>query len=195
MPDQSQVDDQLYAAMEYAFALHGRDARKASAVPYMAHLYSVCGLVLQDGGSLEEGIAALLHDALEDKPELTSAEEIERRFGPRVLELVRACTDTEPGYEGGQKQPWKVRKDRYILHVRAARPELLRVSVADRVDNARAILMDHARLGEGLWPRFNAGKEQQKWYYASLLEAYEQAGVRGPLLDELRGLVRELLAL
>jgi (p)ppGpp synthase/HD superfamily hydrolase len=190
MPDRSQVDDQLYAAMEYAFALHGRDARKASAVPYMTHLYSVCGLVLQDGGSLEQGIAALLHDALEDKPDLTNAEEIERRFGPGVLEIVRACTDTEPGYEGGPKQPWQLRKEQYLLHVRATEPELLRVSVADRVDNARAILMDHARLGEGLWRRFNAGKEQQKWYYASLLEAYEQAGVTGPLFDELRGLVK-----
>lgn len=47
----------------------------------MAHLLSVCSLVQQDGGNEDEAIAALLHDALEDKLEETSREEIANDLG------------------------------------------------------------------------------------------------------------------
>ena len=33
----------------------------------MAHLLSVCALVIEDGGTEDEAIAALLHDSLEDQ--------------------------------------------------------------------------------------------------------------------------------
>jgi (p)ppGpp synthase/HD superfamily hydrolase len=186
------VSDKLYDAMQYAFALHGRDERKGSRVLYVTHLFSVCGLVLQDGGTLDEAIAALLHDALEDKPQETSAVEIEGRFGANVLEIVRVCTDTEPGYAGGKKEEWSLRKQRYLEHVRCTLPEMLRVSLADKVDNARSILADHARIGDELWKKFNAGRDQQLWYYTELRDAYEQVGVKGPLMDEFRMLVEQI---
>lgn len=58
--------------------------RKGTDVPYVSHLLGVAALVLEDGGDEGEAIAALLHDALEDHAERLSADEIERRFGPRV---------------------------------------------------------------------------------------------------------------
>jgi (p)ppGpp synthase/HD superfamily hydrolase len=59
----------MLSALQLAFALHGGDSRKSSNVPMIAHMLSVCALVIQDGGGEDEAISALLHDALEDKPE------------------------------------------------------------------------------------------------------------------------------
>jgi (p)ppGpp synthase/HD superfamily hydrolase len=155
----------------------------------LAHLFAVCGLVQHDGGDEDEAIAALLHDSLEDKPELISAAAIESRFGSRVLQIVRVSTDTPEGYAGGEKPPWRRRKEDYLAHVRRTDPALLRVTVADKVDNLRAVLADHVRLGEALWSRFNAPKADQLWYYRTAAQAYRAAGFSGPLLTELERLV------
>jgi (p)ppGpp synthase/HD superfamily hydrolase len=183
------ISSRLAEAIDLAVQLHGRDSRKQSPVPMVAHLLGVCALVQQDGGDEDEAIAALLHDSLEDKPELISAAAIEERFGRRVLQIVRVSTDTPEGYAGGRKPPWKERKDAYLAHVRQTDPSLLRVTVADKVDNVRSLLADHARMGDALWSRFNAPKADQLWYYRSAALAYREAGFRGPLLNELDRLV------
>jgi (p)ppGpp synthase/HD superfamily hydrolase len=183
----------LYTALVKAFKLHGQDARKKSNVPYMAHLLSVCALVQLDGGSEEESIAALLHDALEDKAEEISREEIKQQFGGNVLKIIEISSDTARDYAGGEKPPWKERKEAYIKHIYETDPSLLRVTVADKIDNARAILADHQRLGDEVWERFNAGKKEQLWYYESCINAFDTTGFKGPLLEELRILVNQLL--
>jgi (p)ppGpp synthase/HD superfamily hydrolase len=186
------ISSRLADAIELVIQLHGRDARKQSPVPVIAHLLSVCALVQHDGGDEDEAIAALLHDSLEDKPDLMSAAKIEERFGSRVLQLVRISTDTPEDYAGGEKPPWRFRKETYLAHVRETDPSLLRITVADKVDNLRALLADHARLGDVLWSRFNAPKADQLWYYRAAAQAYRDAGFSGPLLTELDRLVESL---
>ena len=189
MTESPQISLRLYEALQFTFKLHGHDARKESNIPYMAHLLSVCSLVQQDGGDEDEAIAALLHDALEDKPEETNRIEITELFGERVVTIIEVSLDTPSDYQGGAKPPWRQRKEAYLLHARTTTPSMLRVTIADKVDHARAILADYQRLGEDLWKRFNAGKEDQLWYYGSSVLAYETAGYQGPLLQELRRLV------
>jgi (p)ppGpp synthase/HD superfamily hydrolase len=149
-------------------------------------------LVLANGGSEEQAIAGLLHDSLEDHPEKVSAADIEQRFGPRVMKLVVACTDTPADYIGGPKPPWRDRKIAYLDHIRSAGPKGSIVSLADKLDNARAIVADYRQLGDALWSRFSAGKDEQLWYYQELVVAFWQAGIRNPMLDELERLVNEL---
>lgn len=192
--DSEEISPRLYQALELAFQLHGHDARKQSAVPYLAHLLAVCALVQQDGGDEDEAIAALLHDALEDKPQQISRQEILSLFGAHVLAIIETATDTPPDYQGGTKPPWRGRKENYLAHVRRSNPALLRVTIADKLDNARAILADYRRLGESVWERFNAGEDDQLWYYQSALAAFESAGVRGPLINELKRVVGLLQA-
>jgi (p)ppGpp synthase/HD superfamily hydrolase len=188
------ISSRLYEALQFTFKLHGHDARKESNIPYVAHLLSVCALVQQDGGDEDEAIAALLHDALEDKAEETNRNEILELFGEQVLTIIESSIDTPPSYKGGVKPPWRQRKEAYLAHVRATNPNLLRVTIADKVDNARAILADYQRSGDDVWKRFNAGKEDQLWYYKNCVSAYETAAYRGPLLDELRRLVTQIRA-
>ena len=196
MPDNiSPLSARMYSALNLAFELHGGDSRKSSNVPMIAHMFSVCALVLQDGGSEEEGIAALLHDTLEDKPEKINRKDIENRFGKKVLEIVEVSTDTPKDYEGGPKPPWRTRKEAYLEHIHQTDPGLLRVTVADKIDNARAILADYYHMGNKVWDRFNAPQEDQIWYYNAAVDAYQSVGFSGFLLDELRALVDQMNSL
>jgi hypothetical protein len=48
------------------------------------------------------------------------------------------------------------------------------VSLADKLDNARAILRDYRIDGPELWQRFSVHDPQQHlWYYRSLLAVYQ----------------------
>ena len=179
-------------AFHLMMELHGQDRRKGTQIPTVAHLLGVCSMVLTDCGDEDEAIAALLHDTLEDHPEKITRADIESRFGQRVKDLVEAATDTPPDYKGGQKPPWKDRKQSYIEHIAHAEPAGLRVPLADKVDNMRAILTDYRQLGDELWSRFKAGKADQIWYFRSLVSAFRQAGVTGPMFDEFDRLVCQL---
>lgn len=190
MPDI--LTPRLYDALSYTFQLFGRDSRKGSSVPVIAHLLSVCALVQQDGGSEDEAIAGLLHDALEDKPHETSEDEIRRRFGDDVARMVRIATDTPREWVGGPKPDWKQRKKGYIDRVVTEDPALLRPTVADKIDNVRAILAEQRWIGDRFWARFKAGKEEQLWYYSACCAAYEKAGASPGLLKQLKVLVGEL---
>jgi GTP pyrophosphokinase len=177
------------AALAYATEVHAGQSRKGTRVPYVAHVLGVCAIVLEDGGGEDEAIAALLHDAVEDGGGQPVLEEIRRRFGDRVAEIVWACSDTDET----PRPPWKERKARYVAHVRAAGADARRVSCADKLHNARAILRDYRLEGERLWARFNAPAEEQLWYYRRLVEAFQQPG-RTPLVDELERVVAQLEA-
>jgi hypothetical protein len=111
-----------------------------------------------------------------------------------VRNLVRVATDTPEGHAGGEKPPWRERKEAYLARIRRTHPSLLRVTVADKVDNLRALRADYARIGEPLWTRFNAPKADQLWYYRAAVDAYHAAGFSGPLLAELERLVGALEA-
>ncbi|NLX14868.1 MAG: HD domain-containing protein, partial [Phycisphaerales bacterium] len=114
-------------------------------------------------------------------------EEIRKRFGDRVVEIVDGCTDadTKP------KPPWRERKEVYIAHIKDASPSIHLVSAADKLSNARAILKDHRSLGDKLWERFKGGKEGTLWYYRSLSNVF-LAVYPSPLADELDRVVSEI---
>ena len=185
------------AAFDYAFAHHADETRKGTQIPYVAHLLGVTSLLLEmQPNSEDEAIAALLHDVVEDEGGMAAATEILRHFGPDVLRIVLANSDST-------KQPkpdWCERKTKYIAAIAHKAPDELRVSLADKLHNARAILMDYREHQEALWERFNATGEQTRWYYRELAAAFDER--KGDLgagavaaLGELKRTVRELEAL
>jgi GTP pyrophosphokinase len=174
-------------ALVYAAELHAAQKRKASDVPYIAHLLGVASIALEHGADEDEAIGALLHDAVEDQGGQATADEIRRRFGNRVVDIVLGCTDAETI----PKPPWRQRKQAYIAHLERASPSVCLVSAADKLYNARSILADYRRLGDAVWSRFNGGKEGTLWYYRTLAN---QLRDKAPLAlaDELERVVREL---
>lgn len=162
------LTDRYPEAVAFAHSVHRGHLRKGTQIPYLSHLVSVSGLVLEAGGSEDEAIAGLLHDALEDQGPRTSFEEIRDRFGEEVARIVRACSDTEQA----PKPPWRERKETYLKHLEQADPAVLRVSLADKLHNARSIWTDLRTHGSQLWGRFNVGQEDQLWYYCSLASVF-----------------------
>lgn len=188
--DQPLLTARFREALTLAFDLHEHQTRKGSGVPYFSHLMSVSALILEDGGDEDEAIAGLLHDALEDQGDKISADEIEARFGRRVRELVEACTDGTP-VDGGKKEPWDIRKARYIEHI-AQVDHAHRVSLADKLHNARSILCDLRMEGEAVWGRFSKPKEKTLGHYRALVEAFREGGAKGYLIEEKERVVRKI---
>jgi GTP pyrophosphokinase len=174
-------------ALIFAARLHAGQVRKGTSVPYISHLLGVASLVLEQDGDEDEAIAALLHDAAEDQGGKATLDEIRRRFGDRVAEIVEGCTDafTTP------KPPWRERKEAYLAHLPQASAAVRLVSAADKLHNARTILADYRQLGEALWDRFNGGKEGTLWYYRALVETFQASGSFS-LVEELDRVVAEL---
>jgi (p)ppGpp synthase/HD superfamily hydrolase len=182
------LSERFDRAVLYAIHVHGGQVRKGTTIPYVAHLFGVAALVLEDGGQEDEAIAALLHDAMEDQGGRPRLDDIRGRFGEAVAGIVEACTDAETI----PKPEWRERKRKYLHHLREVTdPAVLRVATADKVHNARAILADVRRDGVGILEKFNGKASGTLWYYACLVDVLG-ARKQGGLTEELGRVVREL---
>ena len=174
-------------ALSFAHETHITQVRKDTTIPYISHLISVAGLVLESGGDEDLAIAALLHDAVEDAEDMSGEEMSDRirvKFGDRVADIVDGCSDAKSS-PGGSKPPWRSRKEAYLEHLRSAPHDVLRVSIADKVHNARSIATDQDRFGEELWKRFSSTSEESRWYYTSLRDIYKERISDSYLIKEL----------
>ncbi|NEP63181.1 MAG: HD domain-containing protein, partial [Symploca sp. SIO2G7] len=149
-PSQPVLSERFANALSYAHQLHVHQVRKGSGIPYIAHLLSVAALVLEDGGTEDEAIAALLHDAVEDQGGEPVLQAIQQQFGNTVAAIVQGCTDstTIP------KPPWRERKETHLKHMQEASPSVLRITLADTLHNARSIYIDLKQVGPQFWTRF-----------------------------------------
>jgi GTP pyrophosphokinase len=187
----SKLTSRFTDAFAFAFDVHRGQTKKGGSVPYISHLLEVAGTVLSFGGTEDEAIAALLHDTVEDHPDIASFETVAKRFGPRVAEIVESCSDSNVI----PKPPWKPRKEKYIVHLRDAGEAVLMVSAADKLSNARAVMKDYREVGEEVWNRFNAGKTDQLWYYGAVTKALTDAAGNGrarAIVEELSRAVKQL---
>jgi (p)ppGpp synthase/HD superfamily hydrolase len=183
------LTDQFSKATVYAERKHHTQVRKGGDIPYVGHLLSVAGLVINDNGSEAQAIAALLHDAVEDQGGAETLQEIREEFGDDVARIVEECSDTDKE----PKPPWLERKQAYIDHLGAVGEDTLLVSVADKLDNARSMLRDYNEHGPSLWQRFNRkNPDDHLWYYGELLNAYRSRGLNSWMVDELGRVVDEL---
>jgi (p)ppGpp synthase/HD superfamily hydrolase len=198
MPETYTDDPILTERFDRALALasdhHRRQLRKGAGIPYVSHLLGVTSLVLEMGGSEDEAIGALLHDAVEDGGGPPMLARIEDEFGPDVARIVAANTDADEE----PKPPWLERKQAYIAAIAHKAPDEMRVSLADKLHNARAILLDYRTHGDALWDRFRTGEGASvRWYYRALYDAFAaRAGDLGPAarpaLEELGRTVDEI---
>lgn len=154
-------------ALAYASALHRRQIRKVSGIPYVAHLMSVSALVLEHGGDEDQAIAGLLHDAVEDQGGLAIADEIGAKFGARVRGIVLECSDNQ----GGNRPPWRVRKEAYISGIASKSDDAILVTCCDKLHNTRSILDDLRQSGPQVFDRFTGRRDGTLWYYQALARA------------------------
>jgi len=189
----------LLRATELALDWHADQHRKGTRIPYWSHLTQVQGLVLEHGGDVGQAVSALLHDALEDADSPADRAErertIEQEFGADVLRIVLDCTDTGPDESAETKRPWKERKQRYVDGLAKKGGRSLLVAACDKRHNLHALVWDVRNQGPAYLDKFNAGAEEQIWYFTELIEAFGAALAEVEhhtrLIDELRALLSE----
>lgn len=182
------ISSRLSSALALAVQAHDGQVRKGTAIPYIAHPMGVASIALDFGATENQAIAALLHDVLEDGgPHYAPL--IEAQFGAEVLALVQACTDGVPD-ASGVKADWSERKRAYLAHLAQAPAEVLLVSGADKLHNARAIVSDLITIGPEVFKRFKAGRDGTLWYYRALADVFTQR--RAPVAVSLEAEVRQM---
>ncbi|MGR6965289.1 HD domain-containing protein [Geodermatophilus sp. URMC 61] len=183
-------------ALLYASRHHREQLRKGSRVPYMTHLMSVSALVMEHGGSEDQAIAALLHDAVEDAAPGTGAAvlaDIRLRFGNAVADIVQACSDGLDA-DGNRSGTWAERKRDYVAGLAHKALDALLVTAADKAHNGLCIAADVRRYGQGFWSTFNASRDELLWYYTSVERAVTERLPGSSIGDTLHRAVDELLA-
>ena len=151
-------------AFSIALSSHKGQRRKYSDEPLLAHPFRVMKKLLPLNPSDEILAASLLHDVVEDTE--TSLEEIERKFGTYVAELVKGVT------KRGKKDPLEILEDTAKDY-----SEVILIRLADRLDN----FSDRDSLPE---------RVLQKYYSQNpkLLDISRMYNIKNDLVDELREL-------
>jgi hypothetical protein len=163
------LERQFPAAVSYAVEQHHGQIRKGTAIPYVSHVLAVAASAMEMAPRAPaEAIGALLHDVVEDCGGMARASEIAQHFGLDVLRIVLSNSDTAVD----PKPPWRERKEDYLAAMADREPDELRVSLADKLHNARAILQDLRTEGQDVWTRFNAGPGEVRWYYRQLADRF-----------------------
>jgi len=186
-----ELTDRFFEAVRYATKMHKNQSRKSTDIPYICHPLGASSLVIGAGGDEDQVIGALLHDIAEDcggEPRLV---EILEMFGPRVEHIVRSWSDSLTENEE-EKASWRTRKEAHLKHLRKADADVLIVTAADKLHNARAIATDLLCTGPDLWKRFNIEATPQLiiGYYDQMLEILGDGGVRDELLKPLHGAIQ-----
>ncbi len=175
-PDQGQgpaplsdggISPRVERALRWAAILHSGQTRKASEIPYFAHVAAVAMIVERAGLGEDAVIAALLHDVVEDTD--ATLPQVEQRFGPVVAATVAACSETKHDAEGRQR-PWIDRKRDHLRAMAGLDLAARAVMLADKLHNLVSIELD---LDEGrpVWRAFNAGRDQVLWYHRAVIDA------------------------
>lgn len=151
-------------ALTKAFEWHcyfekGFQTRKDGS-PYIAHPIAVSTLVLENGGSEDEAIIALLHDVVEDVKILPDT--IAEYFGLAIADVVIELSEPKEG-------EWQERKLVYINQIRNGSNSAVLVSLADKYHNATAYLKG-AR--EGAKDGSQKSPERTLWFLGELSKVY-----------------------
>ena len=179
--------EKIFKAIAFAQKAHQGQYRKGTKLPYIVHPLGVMEILSRYQASEDLMISGILHDTLEDTS--TTAEEIEKRFGKRIKELVIAATEPE------HDAPWEQRKQHTIDFIKDMEDEeILLLSCADKLHNLNSMIEDYKHIGEELWKRFKRGKDAQKWYYEALAEAYTQHNLPHPIFKEYTSKVHQFFA-
>ena len=182
------VAESPLAAEAEAFAAEGHSGqiRNYSGLPYIEHPQAVSRLLREAGYDDEVQAAALLHDLLEDTE--TSAEEIRKRFGERVAELVKVLSD-DPSIE-----PYERRKDALREKVLAAGSDAVAIYAADKLSNVTDLRALYDEEGEDAGKRFKAPLDLRLELWRRDAEALCALSPQPPFAEDLRRQLEALLA-
>lgn len=189
------LSERFTRAVEYARLLH-TEFRKGTRIPYMAHLLGVASLVMGEADgpipvTEDMAIAAILHDTVEDHGGYERLNDVEATFGKNVARMVAALSDSFAG-EHEKKEEWEVRKQKYLDRLPGEEDDALLICVADKLYNARSVVVDYKAVGAAVFDRFKVGADLQLWYFKALLAIFKSRLGKNKMVEEYSKSVSEL---
>ena len=160
-------------AIAFAAKAHDGMRRKKSNVPYILHPMEaavIVGTMTHDQNLIA---AAVLHDVVEDAG--ITIEEIEKRFGKSVRELVASETEDKRA-DLPPASTWRIRKEESLNVLKNTDDmAVLMVWLGDKLANMRSLYRDFEVEGNAMWQRFNQKDvTEQAWYYRSIVNLTER---------------------
>ncbi len=152
----------------------------------LARLLGAAFHVLEDGGSEDEAIAALLPLENGEGASGSRFEEIRERFGDRAALLARGCQEAQEALRPGSASRL------YSLYFRHSSAAVRRLVCAEKLQGARSLLCAFRRLDFQERLDFRDENNGTLRYYRSLVEAVLDAGQLSHLISELDGVVLEM---
>jgi (p)ppGpp synthase/HD superfamily hydrolase len=190
------LSKRFFKATEWAAARHAERAHDALPItPSLGQVLGIASLVLEDGGTEREAIAAMLLDAVGDNE--PPNDEIRHDFGKKAARLVARCADGRADAGRGPRRldadTWRERRAEALrLLQHDDDPSVLRVRAADALRELRTLVSELRRHGSIAFARFPAPPTEQLDHYHSLVAAFTLRMPRSHLDQELRAAVTEM---
>ena len=191
------LTDRFAAALSLAWEVHGTQLRKKTDIPYMAHVMAVCALALENGADEDVGIAALLHDSVEDfdgrREDARAHRAGIRPAGRSRSSWPAAIRSRCPGGPNPRGASARRRTSTTSRPRRTAMRSLCRR--ATRSTTRHRSSPTFTPTGHDVWQRFTvADPSAQLWYYRSVAGILQRR-LPGPLTARLGTIVDEMSAL
>lgn len=192
------ISNKVNLALKTASKAHRDQARKGTDIPYISHPVAVAMIINEYTTDENTIVAGVLHDILEDvKPSIYSEMDMRGDFGDKITDIVKDVSEDKVA--GEPEKPWIERKKGYLAHLdNLANVEPIIVSTADKIHNLTDMLDEYERVGNELWQRFNASKDDELWFYKTFLEIIQKKAIPekmkadlGLLVDKLESAVKQ----
>lgn len=180
----------LSTAFEFACRYHDGQSKKGTSIPFIYHPLAVASIVLSQGGTSSQAMAALLHDTIADGK--VTRDEIESRFGAETAELVFAFADPDP--IPGREWGWRETREAYIEKLSHFDARVLLITASEELHDGSELWHDLKHYGWRSWEKYPVLPTDVVWYYDSLLRLFEAklSSTYPALLAEFREMIEGL---
>jgi hypothetical protein len=188
------VSDKFLRAAQWAADRHAAHATAVPTIPSVAQVLGLASLVLEDGGTEREAIAAMVLDALGDD---VPRKQLRREFGKKVTALVVAAHPDRgtvaPGRVPVDVLRWRARADAALERaVTEEDPDALRIRAASVLQESRALLRELRRNGTIAYVRCPAPPAEHLGHLRELAAVIARRRRRTVITQELRAAVVDI---
>jgi (p)ppGpp synthase/HD superfamily hydrolase len=167
------LSKRFFKATEWAAARHESRPRRGPTTPSLGQVLGVASVVLEDGGTEREAIAAMILEAVGDDD--VPIAELRSRFGKKIARLL-ARSAAERAEPAGTIARLVADGDHSVR----------RVLAADTLRELRGVVADLRRAGSITFARFTEPPATRLARYDALVQALTRPDPMGPLSEELR---------
>ena len=159
-------------ALDFSFNFYKNKSRRGFKTPYFTYLSSVSNLIIENNGSTDEAIAGLLHDAYEFENNNNAVSQISKRFGVKVSNIVKQCSNfIEVNID---KEKWIEEKKKFLDTMQKKSQSSLFVSLCDKFYGLSCLINDHNRIGRKIWKHYPVEPVNLIWYHKNLCKNFKK---------------------